>query len=63
MAPSRLTDFRACVPSNWPRASGKQLPTNQRDADNSEKNEPNEIHPEDYRMFVAHDQSIAASPK
>jgi len=38
-----MTDFRASAPSNWPRASGKQLPTNERDADNTEKHEPNEL--------------------
>jgi hypothetical protein len=43
--------------------SSKQLPTNQGDADNTEKHEPHEIHPEDYWMCVAYDQSIAASPK
>jgi hypothetical protein len=43
--------------------SSKQLPTNQRDTDNAEKHEPNEIHPEDYGVCVAYDQSIAASTK
>jgi hypothetical protein len=38
--------------------SSKQLPTNQRDTDNAEKHEPNEIHPEDYGVCVAYDQSI-----
>ncbi|MGB9052008.1 MAG: hypothetical protein WCC54_06770, partial [Pseudolabrys sp.] len=47
-----------------PRAlSSKQLPTNQGDTDNAEKHEPNEIHPEDYGVCVAYDQSIAASTK
>ena len=44
-------------------ASSKQLPTNQRGTDKAEKHEPNQIHPEDYGMSVAYDQSIAASPK
>src|SRR6478609_4935416 len=48
-----ITDFRATAPSNWPQASAKQPPTNQRDADNSEEHEPNEIHPEDYGKCVA----------
>jgi hypothetical protein len=43
--------------------SSKQLPTNQGDTDNTEKHEPNEIHPEDYGVCVAYDQSVAASTK
>jgi hypothetical protein len=43
--------------------SSKQLPTNQGDTDNAEKHEPNEIHPEDYGVCIAYDQSIAASTK
>jgi hypothetical protein len=44
-------------------ASSKQLPTNQRRTDNAEKNEPNEVHPEDDGMGSAYNQPIAASAK
>jgi hypothetical protein len=56
--PPRLAGFDRSVDR-----SSKQLPTNQHDTDNAEKHEPNEIHPEDYGVGVAYDQSIAASTK
>jgi hypothetical protein len=71
-APSDLAkifgDAGAALSRHWLITAGKsrsskQLPTNQRDTDNAEKHEPNEIHPEDYGVCVAYDQSIAASTK